>query len=116
MQPASRDIEFTRGDGYSHLFAFKDDQTPPQPLFWVGMVFTSQIRRGYDDTDVIDFDIDDSNLAAGELTVSLPATVTATMSGAYVWDMQFLDGTGEPVTLLTGKVYVALDVTRLVGS
>ncbi len=112
MERARYDIGFTRGDDYSVTFTFKDNQATPQPLYWVGMTFTAQLRRTYDDTDVINFVVDDAGLAFGVLKLSLAKETTATLGGGYVWDLDMLDGATNRGTLVFGSVFVNLDVTR----
>lgn len=115
MQRARVDFELTRGDDFQRTFVFKDNQTPPQPLNYVGITFTAQLRRTYDDSDATSFDIDDSNLVYGTLVLSLPRALTESLGGTYVWDLDMVDGVDALTTPIYGSVYVNLDVTRPVG-
>ena len=70
MIPGSVDLEFVRGDDFSHKFAFVDDTTSA-PLNLTGMTFAAKVRLFEDDVPFVAFTVDQTNLATGILIISL---------------------------------------------
>lgn len=113
-RPAMHDIEFTRGNDFEPLrIAFKDNQTPPQPLNYSTMTFAAQIRNDPDSSVAVPFTVDATNLGSGVLLLGLDHTVTDDLRGSYVWDLLMIDGAGKRTTLIAGSVFVRLNVTKV---
>lgn len=108
---ATVNLDCPRGDSYEKTWRFADKITR-QPYFWSGLTFAAQLRRFEDDTVFTAFTVDDTGQATGVVVMSLAKTVVATLSGVYVWDMQYTDPGGLVTTILKGTFTVDPDVTR----
>lgn len=115
VRPIVVDLECMRGDDFEARWEFVDDATG-LPYFWSGLTFAAQLRTGYDDPDVVDFVIDDTQQAFGVVVQSLAADTVAGLGGVYVYDMQYTDPASKTHTIIKGSFFVSLDVTRAVGS
>ncbi len=106
------DLEIYRGDAFSRTYRFLDGTTPRDLS---GYVLAAQSReQANSETVAATFTIDSADAAAGEVTISLPASTTATLPEFMVWDLQATAaGNAEDVeTLVRGAVHVTADVTR----
>lgn len=106
-EPAT--ILYTRGD----IRTFK--LTYPDGMDLSDREYAWQFRRAADDTDPQwEMDVDDSHqldLVAPHILFSIPLAVAQTLSGIYVWDIQFTIA-AAPLTILSGKWKVKKDVTH----
>lgn len=110
MQATLCDLDDTRGDDIIVTMQFfEPDGTTP--LDMSGSTFASQLRRFPDAPDAIDFDADESGLAAGELILTILHAVAETLAGTYAWDLQQTTA-GVPETPLKGTFTIDRDVTR----
>ena len=102
------DLGVYRGDSFSQTFIFKKGELPEDLTGWS---WVAQTRTSEDATTAIPFTVDASAAAEGKITVSLAATVTATLP-AGVWDLQ---GTKAGVvrTFVRGAVMLTKDVSRV---
>lgn len=78
-----------------------------------GRSYAAQIRPTADSSTVTaTFNCAVTNGAAGQMTATLPASTTSSLSaGSGVWDLQETNGT-VVTTLLAGPVTIVQDVTR----
>lgn len=113
---AKRDIEIVRGDDYSHLITFvNEDETP---LDLTGYTGQAQIRKTPADTDAPEatFTVTIATPLTGEVLVELDAVQSADLPAVkkhYYWDLELTTDTGQIVTPLGGKVIVIQDVTHI---
>ena len=78
-----------------------------------GSTWTSQIRTGYGSPLVTSFIVDASLIAQGRITLSLPGSITGTLSEAYyIFDVVAQQGSAEPVTVFMGSFSVTGQVIR----
>lgn len=112
MKPGKRNIAVTRGDDYTQQISFVDDAG--DPVDKTGCSYLAQTRPSATATDAlaVDFDVDDSQLAAGVLVVSLDAAVTRDLPTVGVWDLQQTAPGPDVTTILAGSMVVSEDVTR----
>jgi hypothetical protein len=74
--------------------------------------FAAQLRRTkLSSSPLVDYTVDTTNAAGGEIILRLTSTQTALLTGTGVWDFQATLG-GEPDTWLEGRAVVIRDVTR----
>jgi hypothetical protein len=112
MQCANLDI--FQGDDFAQPVEVFTDDDPPQPADLTGYTALAQIR-----SDVADLapevvaeliiNIELPNI----IHLSLPHTVTETLTQDYLWDLQLSDAAGIRTTLMGGDVRVTLEVSRL---
>lgn len=104
-------IDFVRGDDYSHVLAFQTVDCDPLDIS--GRTYAAQVRKHSSQTVpdatficVVTSDVD------GIVTITLTAVATAALSpGEYMWDLEERIAS-TTTTLLGGKVVVLSDVTR----
>lgn len=109
-----------RGDTFVKIFQFstKDPTTgvlTPIDLRAYGDSWEGQLRRSEDNPDAISFDVDSSQAAAGQITVTLTPDRTAQLPSKGVWDLQVTDITQTPPyvrTMLKGTFERDKDVSR----
>lgn len=106
----ARDLTFPRGDSYEHRIEFLD-QDGTTPLDLTGAVFAAQLRRSPNDDVFVAFAVDNSEVAAGVVTISLTKAQTAALGRNYSWDLEATLA-GKVTTWLAGNVAVVLDSTR----
>lgn len=109
MRPGRRNLEITRGDDYAHTIEFV---LAGVPVDMSSSSFAAQIRDTPDAATAVAFDVDSSQLAAGVLVLSLPASKTRTLSASASWDLQQASPGARITTILKGLVSVGPDVTR----
>lgn len=102
------DIRITQGDTFVEEILFEDGEGDALDLF--GYTFKSQIRRTAGDPVAIDFvmNIADDNT----VTRTLGSATTATLSGTYAHDLQWVDPEGKTRTLFAGDFEIEPEVTR----
>ena len=112
--PGSTDFLVRRGDDWSayRLEVLLLDYAPISTAEWT---IEAQYRVNIDDVDPVGtFTIVKSapNPETLALNFSLADTVTATLSGQYVWDLQATYPDGKVLTWREGTMRVMKDVTR----
>lgn len=60
----------------------------------------------------VDLTVDDSRASDGVIVVSADGAATRRMGGDGEWDLQALDGSGQPVTFIRSRIRWMQDVTR----
>jgi len=110
IKPARLNYKIVRGDDFADVVTIKEGD-PSAPVDVSPRTFAAQVRRTPDGAVVASMTIDMSSAASGEVGYALADTVTATMSGQYVWDFQQTTS-GVIRTLMAGTFTVELDVTR----
>lgn len=110
-QPADQDLTITRGDTETLIVTITTDGSTPVDI--TGRTYTSQIRTQQDSTTIkASFTCTVTSGAAGQVTCTLSATSSATLSaGLYFWDLQE-NASGVISTILAGNITVLADVTR----
>lgn len=110
-QPADQDLTITRGDTETLIVTITTDGSTAVDI--TGRTYTSQIRTQQDSTTIkASFTCTVTSGAAGQVTCTLSATSSATLSaGLYFWDLQE-NASGVISTILAGTVTVLADVTR----
>lgn len=108
--PAACDLQVYAGDTWSQSFTFRAKNGTALVLPTTG--WTAQARYTREAAGVLTtFTVDASAGALGQITLSLPAAVTATLPSC-VWDLQ--QKSGDAVrTWLAGRLLVTGDVTRV---
>lgn len=109
------DLTLMQGDTFgATVTVYMPDGTTPMNL--TGFVVNSHIRRGPADqyTEIAAEVVTTiSDPAAGTIALSLGPTVTATLTGQYLWDLQLISPGGVVTTVLRGKVTMVAEVTRV---
>lgn len=109
--PARLDYEFVRGDDFADEITIEEGD-PLAPADVSARTYTAQVRTTADATDVTaTFSIDMTDAATGIIVLRIADTVTATMDGSYVWDLQ-QDTAGVIRTMAGGAFTLRKDVTR----
>jgi hypothetical protein len=109
--PGAANLEIYQGDDYSLIVTVLNADGTPADL--TGYTAQAHIRRAVADSDPV-IVADMVTVVAGNLvTASTPHTVSETMTGKYLWDIQLTSDTGVITTILAGKVTVTLEVTRV---
>ena len=110
-QPADQDLTITRGDTETLVVTITADGSTPVNI--TGRTYQAQIRSQQDSTTIKgSFVCVVTSGASGQVTCTLAASASATLSaGLYFWDFQE-DASGVISTILSGNVTVLADVTR----
>lgn len=110
-QPADQDLIITRGDTETLVVTITSDGSTPINV--TGRTYRAQIRTTQDNTTIkASFTCTVTNGAAGQVTCTLSATDSATLSaGTYFWDLEE-NASGVVSTILAGNVTVLADVSR----
>jgi len=104
--PLPVDLAVYQGDDIRFTLTVTDADGSATDL--TGAVATSQIRTSPADTDILA--TFDCTIAANVITLHLPSAQSTNLTANAVWDCQI--ATPEVLTLVAGKVTVALEVTR----
>lgn len=72
----------------------------------------AQFRPSPGSATVIDLDVDAVGAPSGVIVVSCPGVRTQMMGTDGWWDLQALDGDGQPVTFVRSRIIWIQDVTR----
>lgn len=103
------DVRITQGDTFSEAMVMEDGEGDPIDL--AGYSFSSQLRRTADGTVVANFAIS-VDLPTSTVTRIINSSVTATLTGTYVHDFQWVTPSGQVRTLFSGEFEVEPEVTR----
>lgn len=114
VQPGYVNYCVVRGDGFADTVTIEEPAGSPVDLTSPLREYRGQLRRNANSTDVIyALDIDMTDAASGEFTFSIPASVTATLTGEYGYDIeQTISPSTEPRTILAGTITFSPDYTR----
>lgn len=117
--PDKLDLKLYGGDGVQ--FGLSVASSDGSPVALTGAV-EAQIRSTRVTPDIsAQFDVNITDVAAGTAVLSLTGEQTRSLHGdpenptenfKGVWDVQWVPGGGEPLTLLQGVVESSIDVTR----
>lgn len=110
LRPARLDYRMVRGDNFADTVTIKEGD-PAAAVDVSARTFTGQVRRTANGAVVASMTIDTTDAATGVIGYAIDDSVTATMSGEYVWDFQQSVG-GSVRTLMGGRFVVDDDVTR----
>lgn len=113
--PASYHISLTRGDPFVFQFTYKENSVA-QDLVALGATITSGIKKGYDESDLLAFTVDDSNYTSGIVTLSLTSAntealapyINSTQQPYLFWYVKIAFGAEEAQTYLYGRVNMLL--------
>jgi hypothetical protein len=109
LRPGRLDYRVRRGDDFADTVTIKEG-SPLAAVDVSARTYTAQVRRTTEGAVVATMTISMTAAASGQVTYSIDDTVTATMLGDYVWDLQ--QASPAIRTLLGGKFKVEADVTR----
>ena len=104
MRPANRDISFTVGDDYGHVWTETSDGTTPINL--AGYSFTAGL---YDDDSncVLSFGCSITSASTGVWTMSAGHSATSTLTaGQYRFQVVQTTGTGSQQTIVSAVAVV----------
>lgn len=109
------DILVQQGESFEETFVVLGDDDQPRDLSGFDRFEAYVFKSQYDSTMVVEFDIDTSNVAAGEVTISkgwrdLEQWDNVFPGQPYVWYLKGFMADGEPEKLLRGDVHVTADV------
>jgi hypothetical protein len=116
MIPVTVNLECVAGDGFRHVFEFRDPDGNPFDIS--GFVWRGQARGSYSSQSAVDFGLD-STTVPYQLVCSLTAAQTRSLQGvtmhdSCVYDLQFQIAEGaSPLTPIKGLLRVWPDATRL---
>ena len=89
------------------------DDTQGDAINLSGYSASSQMRKSYYSTTAYDFNVEVSNAARGEITISMDSANTANMSpGRYVYDLTITDNNSVVTRVVEGIVVVSPGATR----
>lgn len=108
LRPGKLNIRVSRGDTDGIPIVIQEGGSPADLS---GRTYAAQLRRSQNSATAVDVDVDTTGAADGQLVLRLDPTITATLSGDYVWDLEQTMG-GTVRTILTGKWTFDPDVTR----
>lgn len=107
----------TQGDTLSLDVVINDDGSPQTPIDLTGATFSGSIRTEYNTDVITTFDIAETDLSNGNITVSLTPAKTSllTISGknmkrTFVFDIQYTLS-GSVYTFISGHLVVNRQVT-----
>lgn len=108
------DIEIEQGATFELVFIYQDEAGNPFDL--TGMTGRMQLRRQFKSEEVIiSLTTENGRIAfdhyAGKITLKIPATDTAPLTGSGVYDLELIDG-ATVNRLLEGSFNVCAEVTR----
>jgi hypothetical protein len=109
FMPRKKDIAIYQGDDFSIAIAFGTRGTPRLNMTgWQGFC---SFRKTLDSFSSVDAGVSvaDDGLS---LRVSIPSSVTQTMSGSYLYDLEILTPDGKKKTYMYGTATVTPQVTR----
>lgn len=115
MTPGTLNIECPQGTTWTATWTWKVDGTA---VNLTGYSAYMQVRPTYSSAAAL-IDIDSTSEivlggAAGTITVTIPASVTAAVpAGNYVWDIELVSGGGIVTRLLNGSWKHTAEVTRV---
>ncbi len=109
--PADQDLTITRGDTETLVVTITSDGSTPVNI--TGRTYRAQIRSSQESTTIkASFTCTVTSGANGQVTCTLSATDSATLSvGIAYWDLEET-ASGVVSTILAGNVTVLADVTR----
>lgn len=108
--PASLDFTFVRGDDFSIVLTFSDENG--DPIDMSDSTFRAQFRRKASASSSVAFTVDDSEAADGKVTLSLSSAVTGALLHTFLWDFERVFPDDAVQTLMAGEMKVLADVTR----
>jgi hypothetical protein len=108
--PGFKSFRIYKGDTFSFNLSL---DAGDNDYIITGHTFTGQIKEKGKSTKVAEFTAVITNATAGQLTVTLPATESAKLSGnkIYEYDIQMVNS-GVVSTILKGPIVVVSDVTN----
>jgi hypothetical protein len=111
MVPAIVHLSCVAGDGFRHVFRFRD--TDGNPVDVSGYIWAAQVRTHEDAIAYEAFDIDTTDAAVGDIVIALTGAQTRVLVGRNRWDLEFRTAANaSPQTVFAGMFRVAKDVTR----
>ena len=113
--PARVDLRFVRGDNMSRRIRVRDAVQGTYVDFSDYTNILAQVRKSPDGRSVLatfTVAVYDNGPSDRGLSLSLSATVTATLPPAAVWDLQLSSVSDGPRTWLSGRVVCDPDVSR----
>lgn len=110
LTPAILDLALYAGDGEDFQIVVKDEAA--QPIDVSHLVWTAQIRKTRASTTASNLTIDMTSAGTGVIKIHIPASITNVLAKLGQWDLQYTNGSGDPVTILQGSVTCSQDVTR----
>ena len=78
-----------------------------------GYTANAQARRTYTSATAFDFTASIPNPGTGTVRISMTDTVTNTMKGRYVYDVEIVDSNGVTTRVIEGQMEVSPSVTRI---
>jgi len=104
-------LDVYAGDTFTQTFTLTSDSSPIDLVDagWTG--WSAQYRKTASAATAVDFTVDDSSAASGQITISLTPAQTAALKDNGVFDLQATQG-GVVRTWLTGSISWLRDVTR----
>jgi hypothetical protein len=119
IQPAYVNYCVVRGDAFADTITIKEPPTPgadPEPVDLTSpeRTYTGQLRKHVNSQEVIyELDFDMTDAASGSFVISIPASITRTLTGEYHYDIeQSIAPSTGPRTILSGMFTFSPDVTR----
>jgi hypothetical protein len=114
--PERSNLNLYAGDPATLRVAITDPGGSPQALD--GTIAAHIKEHRTDEDPLANFDVDDSDAANGVVLLGLSAEQTSELlngSGSFngEWDCQWFPTSGEPLTLIQGRVSCVRDVTRI---
>lgn len=109
------DFCIQQGETWTRQITWDIDGTPVNITAYTGRMF---LKRDYSDSAAA-FELTTGNgriilttPASGVFTLSISATLTDTLSGEYVYDLEMESGSGAVTVLLRGVISVLPSVTK----
>jgi hypothetical protein len=100
-----------QGDWYAAVVTVQQNGTLPADVL-AGFTARAQIRQNVADTEPVVAAEIETWVTSPTIQLSIPASVTKTLSGAYVWDLEIVAPDGTVTTILTGSANVRQEITR----
>lgn len=113
MAAGKYNILIQQGADYLQPITIRNSETGVA-INLTGAVITGQVREDYTSaTPLASFTVQNTDLANGKFTLTIPASTTTTMSfDTGVYDVEVLYASGQKDRLLQGSVVFSPEVTK----
>lgn len=112
-------VALKRGDAVSFTIPLYDPNNNNAPVdLSVYTRFLAQVKvDGQRDAAIMELDSDNSEItvSTNSLTFIISTAKSTVNRGKYVWDVQGIDASAKPTTLIEGDFEISQDTTRIIA-
>lgn len=100
-----------QGSDFSAIVTLKNQDGTPINL--TGFTLKSQLRKSYQSSSAVDFNVSIYNASEGKIKMQLPASSSSGLiAGRYLYDVEITSPTNERKRALEGIVVLTPEITR----